>query len=470
MSEINEKASIREVMGWSSLLVLPPALYFFGFAHGLTVQAAFFVSILAVVILMWLFNLVDDYIPPLLGMVASLLFGLAPAPVALSGLASPSLITLMGVFALAAVITSSGLGRRFVLSMLNKLPNRFFLQENILVCAGLLLSVVSPSGNSRVALMLPLFKEMSDAMDLPKRGQAITSLMAATYGGAMLFSTALSNSKSASIAALSMLPIYLQEQYLGVFWIMAASVPMILLIMMHFISMRIIFATQAPKDFSKEKLAGHLKALGSLSSKERIASMGFLFFFFGSLSTGFHHISIASIAGMTIILLLVMGAFSKVDFQRSMDWPMIFFLLGMDSMMRTMAHLGLDRQLSEAMGSFFAFVDGSFILYTLATLVVTIVLRLAFPVAAGMLLSFLIMLPVTIAQGYSPWVCVFMTAIFSDIWFFRYQNSIYLIIWNSDSVDSFDHKQFMHHNMLMNIARVLCVLAAIPFWSWMSMI
>lgn len=470
MSEINEKASIREIMGWTSLLVLPPALYFFGFANGLTVQAAFFVSILTVVILMWLFNLVDDYIPPLLGMVASLLFGLAPAPVALSGLASPSLITLMGVFALASVITSSGLGRRFVLSMLNKVPNRFFIQQNILVCAGLLLSVVSPSGNSRVALMLPLFKEISDAMELPKRGKAITSLMAATYGGAMLFSTALSNSKSASIAALSMLPIYLQEQYLGVFWIAAASVPMILLLIMHFISMRIIFKTEGPKNFSKETLAGHLKALGPLNAKERIASAGFVFFFLGSLTTSLHHISTASIAGMTIILLLVMGAFSKVDFQRSMDWPMIFFLLGMDSMMRTMAHLGLDRQLSETMSSFFSFLDGSFILYTLATLVVTLVLRLAFPVAAGMLLSFLIMLPVTIAQGYSPWVCVFMTAVFSDIWFFRYQNSIYLIIWNSDAVDSFDQKQFMHHNMLMNIARVLCIFAAIPFWSWMSMI
>jgi hypothetical protein len=234
--------------------------------------------------------------------------------------------------------------------------------------------------------------------------------------------------------------------------------------------MRIIFATEGPKNFSKETLVGHLKALGPLNLKERIASAGFIFFFLGSLTTSLHHISTASIAGMTIILLLVMGAFSKVDFQRSMDWPMIFFLLGMDSMMRTMAHLGLDRQLSETMSSFFSFLDGSFILYTLATLVVTLVLRLAFPVAAGMLLSFLIMLPVTIAQGYSPWVCVFMTAVFSDIWFFRYQNSIYLIIWNSDAVDSFDQKQFMQHNMLMNIARVLCIFAAIPFWSWMSMI
>ena len=343
MLEVNEKASVREIVGWLSLLVFPPALYFLGVAYALTVQAALFVSILAVVILMWLFNLVDDYIPPLLGMVASLLFGLAPAPVALSGLSSPSLITLMGVFALAAVLTSSGLARRFVLTLLSKFPNRFFLQQNILVCCGFLLSVVSPSGNSRVALMLPLFKEMSDAMHLPKRGRAITALMAATYGGAMLFSTALSNSKSASIAALSMLPVYLQDQYLGVFWIVAASVPMIILLLMHFISMRIMFSVKEPIDFNKEDIVKHLKALGLLSEKERIAGVAFIFFFLGSLTSGLHHISTSSIAGMTILLLLLMGAFNKVDFQRSMDWPIIFFLLGMDSMMRTMAHLGLSQ-------------------------------------------------------------------------------------------------------------------------------
>lgn len=279
MMDLNEKVSVREILGWFSLLIMPPAIYFLGVSYTLTVQAALFVSILSAVILMWLFNLVDDYIPPLLGMIATLLFGLAPAPVALSGLASPSLITLMGVFALATVITTSGLGRRFVLSMLAKVPDRFFLQQNILLCCGMLLSVVSPSGNSRVTLMLPLFKEISEAMNLPKRGKAITSLMTATYGEAMLFSTALSNSKSASIAALSMLPVYLQEQYLGVFWMMAASVPMLVLLAIHFISVRIMFSNEEHQQFCKEKIVHQLRELGPLSVKERIASVSFIFSF-----------------------------------------------------------------------------------------------------------------------------------------------------------------------------------------------
>lgn len=467
---LTKQVSNREIVGWTATLVLPPALYVLAHSLGMAVQASLFAAIMATVILMWLFNLVDDYIPPLMGMFAGLFFGLAPASVALSGMASPSLLTLLGVFALASVIGDSGLSRRVVLHLLLRLPNRFFWQENILVFCGLLLSLVSPSGNSRVSLLLPVFKEMSESLRLPKRGVAITSLIAATYGGAMLFSTALANSKSASVAAMSMLPNYLQNQYLGVFWMTAAALPIVILVVIHLISTKVMFRGEIPHRIDKDIVRAQLAALGRPSYNEKCGAIAFLFFFIGSITTEIHFVNIANIAGMTLLLLLLAGAFTKAGFQKSVDWPMIFFMLGMDSMMQTMSYLGLDQELSRFMGNFYAFVDGSFVLYVVATLATTIVIRLAFPVTAGMLLSFIILLPITIAQGYSPWICLFLTAIFSDIWFFRYQNSVYLIVWNSDAVLDYEHKWFMKHNHVMNIARVLCVFASIPLWQWMALI
>ncbi|UOD50085.1 SLC13 family permease [Orrella daihaiensis] len=468
--DLTTQVSNWEIGGWIATLVLSPVCYVVAHHLGMTMQGSLFTAIMATVILMWLFNLVDDYIPPLMGMFAGLFFGLAPASVALAGMASPSLLTLMGVFALASVIAESGLSRRVVLSLLLKLPNRFFWQENILVFCGLLLSLVSPSGNSRISLLLPLFKEMSQSLHLPKRGVAITSLMAATYGGAMLFSTALANSKSASVAAMSMLPTYLQNQYLGIFWLMAAALPIIFLVVIHLASIKVMFRGETPSKIDKDTVRAQLKALGKPGYNEKCGAIAFLFFFIGSLTTGIHFVNIANIAGMTILLLLLAGVFTKAGFQKSIDWPMIFFMLSMDSMMRTLSYLGLDQQLSNFMGSFYTFVDGSFVLYTLATLATTVVMRLAFPVAAGMLLSFIILLPITITQGYSPWICLFLTAMFSDIWFFRYQSSVYLTAWNSNAVLDFEHKWFMRHNNVMNLARVLCVFAAIPIWQWMELI
>jgi hypothetical protein len=470
MQQPSDKASLREVLGWLSAMVLPPLAYWIGHQQGLSLQASIFVGIMVAVVLMWVFNLVDDYIPPLMGMSAALFFNLAPPSVALSGMASPSLLTLMGVFALAMIIASSGLSRRLVLYLMLKLPDRFVLQQNVLLFCGLLLSLVSPSGNSRATLLLPLFKEVSGALGLAQRSVAITSLIAATYGGAMLFSTALSNSKSASIAAVSMLPTHQQNQYLGLFWIAAACVPMLVLLLIHLVSIRMMFAQGPTTPLAKDVIAQKLQALGHFSSQERMATVAFAFFFLGSLTTGLHHLDVPEIAGLTLLLILLMGALKKADFRSAIDWPMIFFMLSMDSMMRTMKYLGLDRELARFVGNLFGFVDGSFAFFALATLVTTVVLRLALPVVAGMLLSFLIMLPVALDQGYSPWVCVFLTAVFSDIWFFRYQNSAYLVLWNSDAGLNYDHARFMRHNMLMNAARVLCVFAAIPWWQSMGLI
>lgn len=465
-----DNVSVREFVGWIATLLGPPMVYWISLGQGLTVQASIFMAIMLSVVLMWVFALVDDYIPPLMGMCAALFFGLAPPAVALSGMASPSLLTLLGVFALATAIAASGLSRRLVLMLMLKLPDRFVWQQNILVFCGSLLSLVSPSGNSRITLLLPLFKEIAASRGLTERSVSITSLMVATYGGAMLFSTALPNSKSASIAALSMLPVHLQTQYLGLFWVAAACVPMVMLIAIHLLSTQAMFTEQPTTPLSREVIAGSLKALGPLSGRELTAAVAFCFFFLGSLTSGIHHIETPSIAGLTLLLLLLAGAFSKADFQKSIDWPMIFFMLCMDSLMRTMGYLGLDRDLALFVRHLYAFVDGSFGLFALATLVTTVLLRLALPVAAGMLLSFLIMLPVGLAQGYSPWICVFLTAIFSDIWFFRYQNSVYLIAWNSNAVLDYDHAWFMRHNMIMNAARVVSVFAAIPWWQWMGLI
>ena len=71
----------------------------------------------------------------------------------------------------------------------------------------------------------------------------------------------------------------------------------------------------------------------------------------------------------------------------------------------------------------FDFIDGRVWLFILATLAVTLTVRLVLPVTAGMLTAVIILLPVAAAQGVHPWICVFSAAVFSDISFFRHQGT-----------------------------------------------
>ena len=149
---------------------------------------------------------------------------------------------------------------------------------------------------------------------------------------------------------------------------------------------------------------------------------------------------------------------------------MIFFLLGMDSMVRIMSHLGLAQALADAVGSVYGFIDGRIVLFILAALATTLVVRLVLPVTAGMLTSAIILLPVAAAQGINPWVCIFCTAVFSDISFFRHQGTNGILqIRAAGFFEQTDERGFMRYNLLMNAARVAAVYASIPWWKWLGL-
>jgi di/tricarboxylate transporter len=214
-----------------------------------------------------------------------------------------------------------------------------------------------------------------------------------------------------------------------------------------------------------------LAEMGPLSATEWIAAGGFIFFLLGSATMSWHHVKPPYLAGCVLVALLVTGTLLRKDFQRQVDWPMIFFLLGIDSMMRIMEYLGLQQSLAKTMRHTFDFIDGRVWLFILATLAVTLTVRLVLPVTAGMLTAVIILLPIAAAQGVHPWVCVFSAAVFSDISFFRHQGTNGMIqIRAAGLFDETDERGFQRYNMLMNLARVAVVYASIPWWQWIGLL
>jgi len=462
--------SMAEIIGWIALILLPPVLYYLCKAGGFTTQAAIFSAILAATVIMWVFTLVDEFIPPIIAVVAALFIGLAPAPVALAGFSSPGMMTLIGVFALSACIGSSGLSYRFMLWLLYKLPDRPVYQQSAMLMGGYLLSPITPSGNSRLSLLLPLFRDMMDGLRLPKGGKAATALMAATFSGAMLFSPMLSTSKSSNITAVNLMPLQIQEQFLGLYWLVAALVAAVGITLFHLAASRLLFTTEQQAPLPKERILLQLQLLGPMSGSERIALTGFIFFLLACGSVSWHHIQPAWIAGCVLIGLLVSGTLAKKSFRDQLDWPMVFFLLGMDGITRILDHLELDTVLAQMAVGCYGFVGGRIELFILAALGTTLLIRLGLPVTSGMLVSAIILMPVAEAQGIHPWICIFMTAMFSDIWFRPYQSSVYTQVLSQGLGAHYDVPGFMRYNQLMNLARVVIAFVSIPYWKWLGLL
>lgn len=114
-SATTDRPRLGEIAGWAVAVAMPPLAYGLVRAVGGNVETSMFTALLAVAVTLWVFRLVDEFIPPVFVFVATLFIGLAPPSVALAGFSSPAFVTLLGVFGLAATIVGSGLSGRAML-------------------------------------------------------------------------------------------------------------------------------------------------------------------------------------------------------------------------------------------------------------------------------------------------------------------------------------------------------------------
>lgn len=470
-SSFDEPVGTSTLVGWVLVFVMPPVVYVLSLAAGFSVQASIFAALLSATGLLWIFSLVEEFVGPLVAVVGSLFVGLAPPDVALSGFSSPSLLLLVGVFALSATISSSGLSSRLILRLLQRLPDKPFWHQTTLLVSGYGLSTMMPSANTRMSLLKPPYQAMVSALKLPPQGPGRTSLLAALFGGAVLFGPMMVTSKSTNIAAVNFLPQQLQAEFNGIFWLVAALVAAITVTAVHLIVIPWLFKQDRESPLSRDELRQKIAAMGPLKPTEWTAAGCFMFLVIGISTVGWHHVRPAYLAGCVLLALLVTGTMLRKDFRSALDWPLVFFLLGVDGMVRIMDYLGLQKALAEAVREGFGFVHGSVMIFILVALGVTLALRMALPVTAGALTSAVILIPIATAQGINPWICVFCAAIFSDISFFRYQGTNGMLQLYSDGlIEQVDEKGFLRYNMLMNAARVAAVYASIPWWALLGLI
>jgi hypothetical protein len=463
--------SWRELWGWSCTVLAPLLLLGLGFTQGWAMPITLFVAILAATVSMWMFSIVDEFVPPLFAMTAMLLVDLAPTKVVLSGFASSGLILFVGVYVLGGVLVASGLSYRFILWMRLHLPDTPFWHGFALVASGYVLSPIMPSGNARMSLLVPLYRDFCGADGVQPGGLDHTRLAAATYTGSMNMSPMFVTSKSANLIVFAMLPLQLQQEFQGFFWFVAAAVCALVVTVGHFVLDRVFFGPGHALPASKEQVRRQMALLGPLGRDERFVLLALGVFLAGASGVSWHHISLPWVAGFVLVSLLFYGLVNKKGFQQYVDWPMVFFLLSLQGLTGAMEHLHLVDQIAPWMDSLAVVLQQDMTRLVLLELLVVCIIRLALPITAGMVVSAILLMPLAEATGINPWIIGFLAAMFSDLWFLPYQSSAYTQLRAVDASGSgYNESLFLKFNLASSVLRVAAVFASIPYWDALDLI
>lgn len=452
------------LIGWLLTFLAPALVLGFGRDWGLETDTLYFLAIFSSTVSMWVFSLVDEYIPGIFALLVTLSMGLVPAQVILSGLSSDGFMLALSVLGLAAVIASSGLSYRLLLAVLKRVPHTPFWQNSALLGVGFLLTPLIPSINGRVALASPFLADMLEILRHKLKGPAANQLAVSAFTGVTLLSAVFLSSKSVNFVIFGLLPDQVQDQYQWLNWMMAAAATGLVLIVTYAVLALLFLRGSARTYLSEEQLSRQLALLGTLKQREWAAILGVLLFMLGVVTTTFHKVPSPWLGLAILFGLLLFGALNKKEFREKIDWPFLIYLAGIVGMTSAMNFLGIGQLVATKLPWLGEYMHTNFSLFVLLLAAVMFVIRLAVPISATIVVMATILMPVAVHYGVNPWVVGFIVLILGEMWFFPYQCSYYLQFRQLAQGRLYDENLFLRFNALANLAKIAAIYASMPYW------
>ena len=469
MSPALPKTKFSELGGWLLAFVIPAFLYTFLQHSTLNWASINFTVIFSAALIMWVFRLVPEYTPAVFIILSTILLGLAPQQVVLSGYSSDSFFMALSVFGIGAVIVKSRLFYRLSLLTLKHLPQNRFLLQFILFTIGALMTSVMTAQSSRTALVSHLVEDIRKSAGFKPNGTAANALACAAYNGAILLSVVFLTGKSGNFVLYGMLSEQTQWQYSWINWFIAAALPAGIMIVFFFILMQFFFRSKEAVEVHTESLHDELGKMGRLSVGECSAIISVLALLIGLITSSWHQIPSAWLSFAIFFILLTSGIVNKYDFKNSINWPFLFYLGAIIGIMRCIQEIGLDQWLISNFQWVSQFAGDSPGKLIICIYALSFLGALLFGTVAAPALIFSIFLPITQNAAISSWLVAFTVLMATEAWIFPYQSSNFLCFEEQLSAyKAYRLKPTLVINFIFVFVRLAALLLSIPLWKKMG--
>lgn len=452
--------------GWFLAVAVPLFLYFWmQYQSDLNQNSIIFLAIISIPLIMWMFSLLPDFVPALFAVLLCLLFGLAPPEVALSGFSSNGFLLTFSVLGLGVVITSSGLTYRYTLLMLKWLPEHTVWYQFALFFTGVLFTPIVPSIAGRAAISAPILRNMTQGLDAKTKQRSAGMLYSGGLDGISFVSAIFLTSAPANLIIFGMLPQQEQQAFQFMYWLYAASLTGIIMLILYLVVSAIYFRAYHKVDVSKVEIKEKLKHMGDMSWREWWALAGIIVLAIGIMTASTHKIKIPFVAFTVFFVLLFLGVLTRDEFVRKIDWAFLFLLGCLIGVLATMNYLEIDKLLLLQLSTLGDYMRHDFHVFVFILSMTILIVRLFIPINSTILIFATALLPIASASGVSPWLIGFIILIMAETSFFNYQSPHILYFCSVGKGDlEFNEWSITVFKGLLVIVKLIAIYASIPFW------
>lgn len=462
------------VLGWALAIALPVAVYEYAPALGLSAAAVDFLAIVSVAVVMWLFALVPEYVPPLFAALAMILLDVAPAEQVLSGFRSDSFFMSLSIFGIGALMVSSGLTYRFSLWLLEKVPATAFGYNISLFGLGTALSPVIPSVVGRVSIAAPFLIDLIEVSGADRRDLFANRLIFSLLSGSSIFVPLFLTASVPNLVVYGLFDAQTQFAFGWLNWLFAASVFGLMVLASFWLVSALMFRGARRFSLPRATIAQQRRLLGPITAAERAALLAVLVMFGGILTGQLHRIDVAWIALGIFVTLMLFGTLSREAIRAQIDWPILIYMGAIVGWVPVAASTGLDQIIVARLTWLGGWMQADFRLFVLMVAAMILLVRLALPTGVAVILFTTALFPLATANGMSLWLVGFIILAVADTYVFPYQSSYYLKLRNDLAARGLapvtDEPRLIAANILMIALRIGAIIASIPFWQRLDLL
>ena len=473
-AEPSHAAVIRECVGWILVLGCAFGGWFFSGSLSLGTEMVYYMAIIATAVVMWVFQLVPAFAPPLFVVAMVILLDIVPPDVAVSGFASGSFFMLLSVFGVGAVMVVSGLTFRLSLMVLSKVPPSSFWYSVALFASGMFLTPVVPSQGARMAIVSPFLMDLLSASNPGKKDLLGARFVNSTLGGVGLGASIFLTGKPINLIVLGLFDYQTQFAFQWVNWLLAASVTGILMFLIFLGLAKLAFADARNFEIPRSVVRQQIRVLGPLSQLEWAAALSVGVLITGILFSSVHKVDIPWMALAILTVLILFNVVGKQEIRNHIDWTTLIFVGAIIAWLPVMSLTGLDTLVSSQLGWLGDTMKSNFPHFIVVLSVLIVLVRLVLPEPITVILFVTALFPLASKAGVSPWVVGFIVLTMAEAYIFSYQCGYFIQLKDLLSVggleESYDEGRIVRFNVLMIVGRIVAIYASIPFWRFLNII
>jgi DASS family divalent anion:Na+ symporter len=469
----NNKQNMVKVAGGIGGILIGAVIAAASPPEGLTDASMLGLGVFMWAIIWMMCGVIQDYAMGILLMAAWVLSGAVPFNVTFSPFAGQTFWLVIGGIGLGFAATHTGIMKRLALFLMTKFPVSFKGQTLALMVSGTVITPLVPSNISKVAMMAPLSKSISDNMGYKLKSEEAGGIFAAMFVGTSIIYPMFLSSGFMCYVLKGLLPEPFKSEMNWTFWLINAAPWGITVLALSYFAIQFLYR-HAPKPAGASSAIAReaLKALGPMNRNEVITGVVIGLSFLLWMTEPLHRISATLVSLPALALLLGVNIVDRKAFRSGMPWDAIFFVGFTFTIGPVFKALKIESWVANACGPYIEPLMGGNILLFLAVLAAFIsVVRVFLVGQTAVLTIFTIFLtPFALNVGINPWVCGFAIFTSMNVFYVMYQSSQYITAFYATGGEMVTHRQVLKLCCAYMVVNLLGLFASVPVWMMTGLI